>query len=136
MLNDSCYVDDADCQINFLRAFCEKYNEQVCKTSIFERALKKVNGCLPGIWKCTGFQEMFGGPQGLNECFPWDLSCTLKDFYGEKTSALTDEYPYMSGMPKSTLTSEELARTDYIIFLKYDLSLWQRGLNGQNIIGL
>lgn len=70
------------------------------------------------------------------ECFPWDLSCTLKDVYGEKTSALTDEYPFMSGMPKSTLTSEELSKTDYIIFLKYDLSLWHRGLNGQSIIGL
>ena len=70
------------------------------------------------------------------ECFPWDLPCTLKDVYGEKTSALTDEYPFTSGMPKSTLTSEELAKTDYIIFLKYDLSLWHRGLNGQSIIGL
>ena len=55
VLSDSCYIDDADCQINFLRAFCDKYNEAVCKTSIFERALKKLNGCLPGNWKCTGF---------------------------------------------------------------------------------
>jgi len=65
--------------VNFLRAFCEKYELAVCRTEAFKRGLKKENGCLPGDWKCVGFQEMFGGPKGVTECKPWDLICTLNE---------------------------------------------------------
>jgi len=37
----------------------------------------------------------------------------------------------MRGMPKSTLSLEEVARLEYIIYLKYDLNQWQKGLEGQ-----
>ena len=42
----------------------------------------------------------------------------------------------MYNMPKSTLKVEEIAKTEYIIYLKYDLDLWTRGLNGSNLIGI
>ena len=37
----------------------------------------------------------------------------------------------MAGMPRSTLTVDEIAQQEYIIYLKYDLPLWQSGLAGQ-----
>ena len=108
-ITDSCISVDMGCQVNFLRAFCEKFELDVCSTNIFKRGLQKQDGCVPGDWKCPGFQEMFGGPVGVTECDPWDLPCTLLDQYGNTNSAAT-EYPYMAAMPKSTLTSAELRR--------------------------
>ena len=39
-------------------------------------------------------------------------------------------------MPKSTLTLVELGKTEYIVYLKYDLNLWTRGLTGKSLIGI
>lgn len=36
---DSCYDTDMDCQVNFLRAYCDKFNLPLCKTDNFERGL-------------------------------------------------------------------------------------------------
>jgi len=79
VVRDSCVDSDIDCQVNFLRAFCARFSPDVCMTEPFQQGLKKRNGCLPGNWKCIGFQEMFGGPKGVTECVPWDLKCALKD---------------------------------------------------------
>ena len=54
-LSDSCTDTDMGCQVNFLRAYCDKFDLPICKTSNFERGLQKVNGCLPGQWECIGF---------------------------------------------------------------------------------
>ena len=62
-----------------MRAYCDKHEIAACKRSTFQDVLLKKDGCLPGDWKCIGFQEMFGGPKGLIECAPWDLQCTLLD---------------------------------------------------------
>ena len=75
---------------------------------------------------------MFGGPKGLIECAPWDLQCTLIDQFGD-TSAVSDKFPFMAAMPKSSLSIEELQQQEYIIMLKYDLDLWKRGLDGQEL---
>ena len=56
-----------------MRAYCDKHEIPECKRSTFQDVLLKKDGCLPGDWKCIGFQEMFGGPKGLIECAPWDL---------------------------------------------------------------
>lgn len=39
----------------------------------------------------------------------------------------------MKDMPKSTLTNEDLVMQEYIILLKYDLELWQKGFSGQSL---
>ena len=36
-------------------------------------------------------------------------------------------------MPKSTITKDDLAFQEYIIYLKYDLELWKRGLSGATL---
>ena len=54
-VDDSCADTDYNCQVNFLRAFCEKYDEAICDSSAFKKGLSKVNGCLPGEWQCVGF---------------------------------------------------------------------------------
>ena len=73
VVRESCDDQDINCQVNFLRAFCDKFNPDVCQSAPFQRGLNKENGCLPGNWKCIGFHEMFGGPKGIAECTPWDL---------------------------------------------------------------
>ena len=82
---DSC-LEDTNCEVNFLRAFCEKFDVPECQSETFESALEKENGCLPGKWGCTGFQEMFEGPTDSLECSPWDLPCALQDKYGVNIS--------------------------------------------------
>ena len=74
---------------------------------------------------------MFGGPI-ITECAPWDLSCTLNDQFGNQSS-VTRVYPWMKNLPKSTITKDDLAFQEYIIYLKYDLDLWQRGLRGESL---
>ena len=39
----------------------------------------------------------------------------------------------MKSLPKSTITKDDLAFQEYIIYLKYDLDLWQRGLRGETL---
>ena len=74
---------------------------------------------------------MFGGPI-ITDCAPWDLPCTLDDQFGNQSS-VTRVYAWMKGMPKSRLTKDDLAFQEYIIYLKYDLDLWRRGLSGGSL---
>ena len=77
---------------------------------------------------------MFGGPKDNLECEPWDLPCTLQEQYGTsgvQTSPIASSYPYMAGMPKSELTAANIAEMEYIIYLKYSIDLWERGVEGQ-----
>jgi len=39
----------------------------------------------------------------------------------------------MSAMPKSTLSSDEVTFMEYIVYLKYDINLWRKGLSGQSL---
>ena len=39
----------------------------------------------------------------------------------------------MSAMPKSTLSIDEVTFMEYIVYLKYDINLWRKGLSGQSL---
>ena len=54
-ITDSCISVDMGCQVNFLRAFCEKFELDACSSNIFKKGLQKQDGCVPGDWKCPGF---------------------------------------------------------------------------------
>ena len=73
---------------------------------------------------------MFEGPTDSLECSPWDLPCALQDKYGVNISQIALKYPFMSRMPKSTLSEQELDELEYIIYLKSDLYLWRAGISG------
>ena len=82
----TCDADDLNCYVGFLRAMCasSEFYDFICDTATFRQALKKKDGCLPGVNYCVGFQTMFGGPKdSLNPCLPWDFHCALKDYFGE-----------------------------------------------------
>ena len=39
----------------------------------------------------------------------------------------------MSAMPKSTLSIDEVTFLEYIVYLKYDINLWRKGLSGKSL---
>ena len=54
-MNASCALSDLDCYVGFLRAMCGKYDIKECNEDIMVDALKKEDGCLPGVQGCIGF---------------------------------------------------------------------------------
>ena len=55
-VDDSCLYNDMRCGVNFLRAFCDKFEDEAwCSTALTKRALNKVGDCVPGDWGCPGF---------------------------------------------------------------------------------
>ena len=49
---------------------------------------------------------------------------------------MSEKFPFMIGMPKSTLTVEELELVEYVIRLKYDVDLWRRAMAGETLDSL
>lgn len=130
-MSASCKDGDLDCYIGFLRALCfqfESWLEATCSSGDFSRAINKKTECRPGQTGCEGFQAIFGGPRNT-ECLPWDLLCTLNDQFGEAGEAGNGEgeHPLLLGMPKSSLTSQELAQLDSFVSIVYG-DYWQKGL--------
>ena len=112
---------------------CSKFKKlSVCNEQIFQNALKKDSGCLPGTQGCNGFQKIFGGKVN-KDCKPWDLICTLSDYFEQPEPLrrqLLDtnlEHSLLTRMPKTALTADESKHISEFAFLLSG-DIWQKGL--------